>query len=107
MLRTFYTILTILALLLLAADAARAEPPTTVDPHPSSFIPHPSAMAVRKLAPAGPWEIVEGDRPVLRYNYQTVAVPDAVKPRIAPAIRNMPCRGPITSIRSTACTARS
>ncbi len=41
-------------------------------------------MAVRKLAPAGPWEIVEGDRPVLRYNYQTVAVPDSVKPRIAP-----------------------
>jgi hypothetical protein len=69
------TILTMLALLSLMADLARAQPPTAERPSP---------MGVRKLAPAGPWEIVEGDRPVLRYNYQVVLMPDAVKPRIAP-----------------------
>ena len=61
--RTILTMLTILALLSLAADLARAQPPAAERPSP---------MGVRKLAPAGPWEIVEGDRPVLRYNYQIV-----------------------------------
>jgi hypothetical protein len=57
------------------ADLARAEPPAAKSPVP---------MAVRKLAPAGPWEILEGDRPVLRYNYQVVPMPGAAKARIAP-----------------------
>lgn len=44
-------------------------------------------MSVHKLAEAGPWEIVEGDRPVLRYNYQIVPEPEAVKPRVTPGNR--------------------
>ncbi len=92
------TILTMLALLPLMAGLARAQPQAAKSRSP---------MGVRKLAPAGPWEIVEGDRPVLRYNYQSVSMPDTVKPRIALAIRNTQCRGPITSTRSTDCTARS
>ena len=72
---TCRTLLTIVALLSLAADSARAQP---------RVAPRSLPVWVRKLAPAGPWEIVEGDRPVLRYNYQIVPMPDAVKPRIAP-----------------------
>jgi hypothetical protein len=68
----------VFALLWLVVDAARAQP------RPAAI---PSPMGVRKLAPAGPWEIIEGDRPVLRYNYQIVPLPDAVKPRIAPGNR--------------------
>jgi len=71
-------ILTVLALSLLTADSASAQP---------SGAERPAPMGVRKLAAAGPWEIVEGDRPVLRYNYQIVPVPDHVKPRIAPGNR--------------------
>jgi hypothetical protein len=72
--RKCWTLPTILALLPLAADSARAQPRAAERPPP---------LGIRKLAPAGPWEIVEGDRPVLRYNYQIVPVPDEVKPRIA------------------------
>jgi hypothetical protein len=32
----------------------------------------PAPVTVRKLAEGGPWEIAEGDRPILRYNYQMV-----------------------------------
>ena len=52
------TILTTLALFSLLAELARAQPPAAE---------RPASMGVRKLAPAGPGEIVEGDRPVLRY----------------------------------------
>ncbi len=69
------TIVTMLALLPLMAGLAHAQP---------QAVKSPSPMGVRKLAPAGPWDIVEGDRPVLRYNYQSVSMPDTVKPRIAP-----------------------
>jgi len=40
------------------------------------------ALAVRKLADGGSLEIVAGDRPVLRYNYQLVPEPPEVKGRI-------------------------
>ena len=72
---TCCTLLTVLALLPFAASLARAQ---------SRTVDHPSPMGIHKLAPAGPWEIVEGDRPVLRYNYQIVPIPDDVKARIAP-----------------------
>lgn len=42
----------------------------------------PHQLAVRKLGDPGPLEIVDGDTPVLRYNYQLVPEPAEVKDRI-------------------------
>jgi len=44
-------------------------------------------LAVRKLGDPGPLEIVDGDTPVLRYNYQLVPEPAEVKERISAASR--------------------
>jgi hypothetical protein len=44
-------------------------------------------MAVHKLTESGPWEIVDGDKPVLRYNYQIVHEPEAIKKLVVPANR--------------------
>ncbi len=46
-----------------------------------------AAVSVRKLRPAGPWEIVEGNKPILRYNYQVVPEPTEVKRLVTPANR--------------------
>ena len=41
-----------------------------------------ATLAVRKLGDPGPWEIVDGDKPILRYNYQVVPAPPEVKDRL-------------------------
>ncbi|MCY2992714.1 MAG: PmoA family protein [Planctomycetota bacterium] len=40
-------------------------------------------LTVRQLGDPGPLEIMDGDRPVLRYNYQVVQEPSEVKDRIS------------------------
>jgi hypothetical protein len=45
--------------------------------------PAPGTLAVRKLGDPGPLEIVDGDKPVVRYNYQIVPAPPEVLDRIA------------------------
>ncbi len=47
----------------------------------------PSRLTVRKLGDPGPLEIVDGNSPVLRYNYQWVPEPAEVKDRISAASR--------------------
>jgi hypothetical protein len=42
-----------------------------------------SNLTVRKLADGAAWEIVDGELPVLRYNYQIVREPDEVKDKIS------------------------
>jgi hypothetical protein len=42
----------------------------------------PDGLGVRKVADGQVWEIVDGDQTVLRYNYQIVPEPAAVKDRI-------------------------
>ena len=42
-----------------------------------------ASITVRKLGEAGPWEIVDRGKPVLRYNYQIVAEPAEVKKLVA------------------------
>jgi hypothetical protein len=44
-------------------------------------------LAVRKLGDPGPLEIVDGDTPVLRYNYQLVPEPAEVKDRVSEGSR--------------------
>jgi len=44
-------------------------------------------LSVRKLGDPGPLEIVDGDRPILRYNYQLVAAPPGVQERIGAGSR--------------------
>ena len=46
---------------------------------PRSQAAEPHKLAVRKLGDPGPLEIVDGDTPVLRYNYQLVPEPAEVK----------------------------
>ena len=50
---------------------------------PSSVAAEPHQLAVRKLGDPGPLEIVDGNMPVLRYNYQLVAEPAEIKDRIS------------------------
>jgi hypothetical protein len=45
-----------------------------------------SAVTVHKL-PDGAWELVEGRAPILRYNYQIVREPEAIKKLVAPGNR--------------------
>jgi hypothetical protein len=47
----------------------------------------PAAVTVRKLGNNGPWEIVEGGKPILRYNYQMVVEPEEIKKLVSPANR--------------------
>ena len=58
----------------LAGMSARPSPSSAAEPH---------QLSVRKLGDPGPLEIVDGDTPVLRYNYQVVAEPEEVKGRIS------------------------
>jgi hypothetical protein len=46
-----------------------------------------AGLSVRQLADSGQWEIVDGSRPVLRYNYQIVREPAEVKGRVSAANR--------------------
>lgn len=52
-------------------------------PQPVATAAEPQGLAVRKLGDLGPWEIVDGQTPVLRYNYQQVPEPAEVKGRIS------------------------
>ena len=54
---------------------------------PADASPAAATVKVHKLAALGPWEIVEGDKPVLRYNYQMVHEPADVKPLVSAANR--------------------
>jgi hypothetical protein len=47
----------------------------------------PQGLAVRKLGDLGPWEIIDGDTPILRYNYQPVLEPPEVTDRISAGSR--------------------
>jgi hypothetical protein len=47
----------------------------------------PTAVTVRRLGADGPWEIVEGEKPILHYNYQVVPEPEAIKKLVSPANR--------------------
>ena len=42
-----------------------------------------NSIIIRKLGEAGPWEIVESGKPVLRYNYQIVPEPAEAKKQVA------------------------
>lgn len=50
---------------------------------PASKTGQPTKLTVRKLGDPGPLEIVDGERPVLRYNYQIVPEPAEVKARVS------------------------
>jgi len=65
---------------LLAAGAVMMPLPTLAEQAPSD--PTSGALSVRKLADGRSLEIVDGDRPVLRYNYQIVVEPSVVRDRI-------------------------
>lgn len=59
----------------------------TIGVQPRSPAAEPHQLTVRKLGDPGPLEIVDGNTPVLRYNYQLVAEPEEVKGRISPGNR--------------------
>ncbi len=63
----------------LTASALRAQP--------ASQAAKSTDLSVRKLGDPGPLEIVEGEVPVLRYNYQLVPEPAEVKGRVSEASR--------------------
>lgn len=50
---------------------------------PAAAAAEPQGLAIRPLGELGPWEIVDGEVPVLRYNYQQVPEPAEVKDRIS------------------------
>ncbi len=54
---------------------------------PASPAAESHKLAVRKLGDPGPLEIVDGDTPVLRYNYQLVPEPAEVKDRVSEGSR--------------------
>jgi hypothetical protein len=66
-----------MAIALLAAREALAQPGKSGS----------STLTVRKLGDPGPLEIVDGDKPVLRYNHQIVPAPPEVKDRISEGSR--------------------
>jgi hypothetical protein len=70
--RLLSSVLGVIIIALLTASAALAQP-----------APGASVLAVRKLGDPGPLEIVDGDLPVLRYNYQIVTEPADAKDRIS------------------------
>ncbi len=63
----------------MAVSALRAQPAPQAD--------KPAQLSVRKLGDPGPLEIVDGDVPVLRYNYQLVPEPAEIKGRVSEASR--------------------
>jgi len=65
---------------------ALAAPPLWSPPS-SAAAAEPHSLKVRKLGDLGPWEIVDGDTPVLRYNYHPVPEPPEIKDRISAASR--------------------